>query len=111
MPTPANEYSTRPEQSKPTVPDPESMPLPGPAAGPPPHEYGPPHCESPRRNKYSDACRPSTPGMRALGVAGGGGASPICCKKLRPMLAVTSDEVAEIPRILLKIAIGSPGTL
>src|SRR5580692_6502830 len=27
------------------------------------------------------------------------------------MLAVTSDEVAEIPRILLKIAIGSPGTL
>src|SRR5256886_10672508 len=36
MPTPANAYSTRPEQSKPVVPEPEPMPLPGPAAVPPP---------------------------------------------------------------------------
>src|SRR6201996_5108636 len=111
MPTPANEYSTRPEQSKPTVPDPESMPLPGPAAVPPPHEYGTPNCDSPRRITYSDACRPYTRGIRPLVKPVGVGASPICCRKLRPMLAVTSDEVAEIPRTLLRIAIGSPGTL
>src|SRR5271156_4564829 len=111
MPTPANEYSTRPEQSKPTVPDPESMPLPGPAAVPPPQEYGTPNCESPRRITYSEACRPYTRGMRPLVKPVGVGASPICCRKLRPMLEVTSDEVAEIPKTLLRIAIGSPGTL
>src|ERR1700744_5310936 len=111
MPTPANEYSTRPEQSKPTVPDPESMPLPGPAAVPPPHEYGTPSCESPRRITYSDACRPYTRGIRPLVKPVGVGASPNCCRKLRPILEVTSEEVAEIPRTLLRIAIGSPGTL
>src|ERR1700761_1380061 len=111
MPTPANEYSTRPEQSKPTVPDPESMPLPGPAAVPPPHEYGTPNCDSPRRITYSDACRPYTRGIRPLVKPVGVGASPICCRKLRPILEVTSDEVAEIPRTLLRIAMGSPGTL
>src|SRR6202012_5389299 len=111
MPTPANEYSTRPEQSKPTVPDPESMPLPGPAAVPPPQEYGTPNCESPRRITYSEACRPYTRGMRPLVKPVGVGASPSCCRKLRPILEVTSDEVAEIPRTLLRIAMGSPGTL
>src|ERR1700761_1682437 len=111
MPTPANEYSTRPEQSKPTVPDPESMPLPGPAAVPPPPEYGTPNCESPRRITYSEACRPYTRGMRPLVKPVGVGASPSCCRKLRPILEVTSEEVAEIPRTLLRIAMGSPGTL
>src|SRR3984957_8709095 len=111
MPTPANEYSTSPEQSRPRGPDPESMPLPGPAAVPPPQEYGTPSCESPRRITYSEACRPYTRGMRPLVKPVGVGASPICCRKLRPILEVTSDEVAEIPSTLLMIAMGSPGTL
>src|SRR5277367_4344576 len=111
MPTPANEYSTRPEQSKPVVPEPDPMPLPGPAAVPPPHEYGTPNCDSPRRITYSDACRPYTRGILPLVKPVGVGASPNCCRKLRPMLEVTSDEVAEMPRTLLRIAIGSPGTL
>src|SRR6202012_832520 len=42
---------------------------------------------------------------------GGGGPSPNCCRKLRPMLEVTSDEVDIVPRTLLRIATGSPGTL
>src|SRR5271163_4738417 len=111
MPTPANEYSTRPEQSKPVVPEPDPMPLPGPAAVPPPHEYGTPNWDSPRRITYSDACRPYTRGIRPLVKPVGVGASPICCRKVRPILAVTSDEVAEIPKTLLRMAIGSPGTL
>src|SRR6202034_3276037 len=111
MPTPANEYSTRPEQSKPVVPEPDPMPLPGPAAVPPPHEYGTPNCDSPRRITYSDACRPYTRGILPLVKPDGVGANPNCCKKLRPMLDVTSDEVDIVPRTLLRIATGSPGTL
>src|ERR1700733_10258625 len=49
--------------------------------------------------------------MRPLVKPVGVGASPSCCRKLRPILEVTSDDVAEIPRTLLRIAIGSPGTL
>src|ERR1700761_7732095 len=111
MPTPANEYSTRPEQSKPVVPAPESMPRPGPAAVPPPHEYGTPNCDSPRRMTYSDACRPYTRGILPLVKPVGVGARPNCCRNSRPMLEVTSDEVDIVPRTLLRIATGSPGTL
>src|SRR5579884_1276558 len=112
MPTPANEYRIRPEQSKPTVSDPEPMPRLGPAALPPPHEYGTPSCESPRRMTYSEACRPYTRGIRPLVIPVSSGLRmPSFCRKPRPMLAVTCDEVAEIPRTVLMIAIGSPGTL
>ena len=41
----------------------------------------------------------------------GVGANPSCCKKLRPMLDVTSDEVDIVPSTLLRTATGSPGTL
>src|SRR5579875_1240760 len=88
------------------------MPRLGPAAVPPPHEYGTPSCESPRRITYSDACRPYTRGMRPLVIPVSLGLRmPSFCRKLRPMLAVTCDDVAEIPRTVLMIAIGSPGTL
>src|SRR5689334_12244499 len=90
------------------------MPLLGPAALPPPHEYGTPNCDSPRRITYSDAWRPYTRGIRPLVMpeSGASGAMrPICCRNLCPMLAVTCEEVAEIPRTLLRTAIGSPGTL
>src|ERR1700739_4321621 len=62
-PTPAKLYRTNPEQSKPTVLAPESTPLLGPFGVPPPHEYGNPICEDPRRITYSTACRPYTRGM------------------------------------------------
>src|ERR1700728_1516114 len=66
-PTPAKLYRTSPEQSKPTVLAPESMPLLGELCVPPPHEYGTPICDDPRRMTYSTACRPDTRGL-PLGV-------------------------------------------
>ena len=75
-PTPANEYWVRPEQSKPTVLAPESTPVLGPLSLPPPHEYGTPICDPPRRITYSMACGPRTrPGATP---APGGGPSPRC---------------------------------
>ena len=58
MPTPANAYRINPEQSNPTVLAPESMPVLGPAALPPPHEYGTPIWEPARLMTYSEACLP-----------------------------------------------------
>src|SRR5580658_10460503 len=87
------------------------MPLPGPAAVPPPHEYGTPSCERPRRITYSDACRPYTRGILPLVKPVGVGANPSCCRKLRPMSDVTCDDVDIVPRTLFRIATGSPGTL
>src|SRR3984957_18728539 len=65
----------------------------------------------PRRITYSEACRPYTRGILPLVNPFGVGAKPSCCRKLRPMLDVTSDEVDIVPRTLLRIATGSPGTL
>src|SRR5258708_16520184 len=110
MPTRANEYSTSRERPHPFGPGECRTAVWGPEAVPPPHEYGTPNCDSPRRITYSDACRPYTRGILPLVKPVGVGANPICCRKLRPMLEVTSDEVAEMPRTLLRIAIGSPGT-
>src|SRR5271163_3850800 len=62
-PTPAKAYRTRPEQSKPTVLAPESIPLLGPSSVPPPHEYGTPICEAARRITYSIAWRPFALGI------------------------------------------------
>jgi hypothetical protein len=39
---------------------PESTPVLGPLGVPPPHEYGTPICEAPRRITYSIACGPRT---------------------------------------------------
>ncbi len=84
------------------------MPRPGPAAVPPPHEYGTPICDMPRRITYSDACRPYTRGILPLVKPVGVGASAQLLQEAAgPMLEVTSDEVADIvPRTLLRIAIG-----
>src|ERR1700743_1593029 len=70
-PTPAKLYRTSPEQSKPTMLAPESMPLLGELGVPPPHEYGTPICEEPRRITYSTAWRPYTRGIPLALVLGG----------------------------------------
>src|ERR1700757_772023 len=111
MPTPANAYRISPEQSNPTVPAPSSIPWLGPAAVPPPHEYGTPICDIARRITYSEACLPYTRGMRPLVMpVSFGRRIPSCCRKLRPRFEVTCDDVAEMPRTELMIAIGSPPT-
>src|SRR5262249_27049319 len=111
IPTPANEYRINPEQSNPTVPAPSSMPRLGPAAVPPPHEYGTPICDMPRRITYSEACRPYTRGICPLVKPVSVGLRMAnCCRNCLPMFAVTCDEVAEMPSTELMIAIGSPLT-
>src|SRR6185312_3908116 len=110
MPTPANAYRISPEQSKPTVPAPESMPLLGPAALPPPHEYGTPSCDPARRITYSEACLPYTRGIAPFVKPVGVGSIPMLRRKLRPMFAVTCVDVDEMPSTELMIAIGSPLT-
>src|SRR5215211_3678421 len=87
------------------------MPLLGPAALPPPHEYGTPSCERPRRITYSVAWRPYTRGIRPLVMpVSAGRRMPSFIRKFRPRFAVTCDEVDEMPRTELMIAIGSPLT-
>src|SRR6478609_10440721 len=110
MPTPANAYRIRPEQSNPTVPAPESIPLLGPAALPPPHEYGTPIWDAARLITYSDACLPYTRGMAPFVYPVGVGRMPILRRKLRPMSAVYCAEVDDMPSTELMIAIGSPLT-
>src|SRR6202045_2287152 len=111
MPTPANANRISPEQSNPTVPAPSSIPRLGPAAVPPPHEYGTPIWDMARRITYSDACCPYTRGMRPLVIPVSVGLMmPSWVRNCRPMFAVTCDEVAEMPSRELMIAIGSPLT-
>src|ERR1700675_4597496 len=111
MPTPANANRISPEQSYPTVPAPSSIPRLGPAAVPPPHEYGTPIWDMARRITYSDACCPYTRGMRPLVIPVSVGLMmPSWVRNCRPMFAVTCDEVAEMPSRELMIAIGSPLT-
>src|SRR5262249_34893535 len=81
------------------------------AAWPPPHEYGTPICDMPRRITYSEACRPYTRGICPLvKPVSVGLRMPNCCRNCLPMFAVTCDEVAEMPSTELMIAIGSPLT-
>src|ERR1700739_1950226 len=111
MPTPANAYRISPEQSKPTVPAPSSMPRLGPAAVPPPHEYGTPICDMARRITYRERGCPYTRGMRPLvKPLSVGFRMPMLVRNCRPMSAVTCDEVAEMPSTELMIAMGSPLT-
>src|SRR5215470_15825449 len=110
MPTPANAYRISPEQSKPTVFAPESMPLLAPAALPPPHEYGTPNCDPARRMTYSEACLPYTRGIAPLVYPVGVGRIPSLRRNPRPMSAVYCADVDEMPRTELMIAIGSPLT-
>src|ERR1700738_2815032 len=111
MPTPANANRISPEQSYPTVPAPSSIPRLGPAAVPPPHEYGTPIWDMARRITYSDACCPYTRGRRPLVIPVSVGLMmPIWVRNCRPIFAVTCDGVAEMPSTELMIAIGSPLT-
>src|ERR1700724_2193560 len=111
MPTPANANRISPEQSNPTVSAPSSIPRLGPAAVPPPHEYGTPIWDMARRITYSDACCPYTRGMRPVVIPVSVGLMmPSWVRSCRPMFAVTCDEVAEMPSRELMIAIGSPLT-
>src|SRR5262245_48243352 len=107
-PTPANENWVSPEQSKPTVLAPESMPVVGPVGLPPPQEYGTPIWEAPRRITYSMACGPRTrPG--ATPAVGAGGASPKLLKNFRPRSMVTWVACVVAASDALAIASGSPG--
>src|ERR1700742_1098389 len=65
----------------------------------------------PRRITYSEACRPYTRGILPLVNPPDAGARPSCCRNLWPMLDVSSEEVDIVPRTLLRITTGSPGTL
>src|ERR1700761_4836574 len=109
-PTPAKLYRTNPEQSKPTVLAPESTPLLGPFSVPPPHEYGNPICEDPRRITYSTACRPYTRGMPlGLVLAVPPRLSPSPPRNCRPRSSVVWVAFAVACRDWLAIATGSPG--
>src|ERR1700722_2190735 len=111
-PTPAKLYRTKPEQSKPTVFAPESTPLLGPFGVPPPHEYGNPICEDPRRITYSTACRPYTRGIRlgrVLPLPLPPRLSPSPPRNCRPRSSVVWVALAVACRDWLAIATGSPG--
>src|SRR3954453_20349404 len=86
------------------------MPLLGPAALPPPQDYGTPICDPARLMTYSDASLPYTRGIAPLVKPLGVGRIPSFCRKLRPMSAVACAELDAMPRIVLMIAIGSPPT-
>src|ERR1700733_9348725 len=108
-PTPAKLYRTSPEQSKPTVLAPESTPLLGPFGVPPPHEYGTPICEDPRRITYSTACLPYTRGIPLGLVLLPPTLSPSPPRNCRPKSSVVWVALAVACSDWLAIATGSPG--
>src|ERR1700723_3157410 len=108
-PTPAKLYRTSPEQSKPTVLAPESAPLLGPFGVPPPHEYGTPICEDPRRITYSTACLPYTRGIPLGLVLLPPRLSPSPPRNCRPKSSVVWVALAVACSDWLAIATGSPG--
>src|SRR5271163_3079770 len=108
-PTPAKLYRTSPEQSKPTVLAPESTPLLGPLRVPPPHEYGTPICEDPRRIAYSTACRPYTRGTPLGVLLVPPRLSPSPPRNCRPRSKVVWVALAVACSDWLAMATGSPG--
>ncbi len=96
----------KPEQSKPTVPAPDSMPVDGPVGLPPPQEYGTPICVPPRRMTYSMACGPRTrPGATPAGAP----PMPMLDRNLRPRSMVAWVACAVAASDALAMASGSPG--
>src|ERR671916_1420344 len=89
-PTPAYANWVNPEQSKPTVLAPESTPVLGPLGFPPPHEYGTPIWDAPRRITYSIACGPRTrPAAAPVGaILAGAPPMPMLLKNFRPRTIV-----------------------
>ena len=96
-----------PEQSIADVFAPESIPRLGPFGFPPPHEYGVPICDAPRRITYSMAAGPRTlPGATPAASAG---ASPKLDKNFRPRSTVACVAWAVAASDALAMASGSPG--